>query len=1031
MIKNIKRVGIIFLAVAIICLMVISCCLALNGKFVENISASLDSGKDIQTTVDFVLQSGNHASKWNDAVTQSANNDGKNVNVVLNSDWIAPTTGNHNFGIGDGFFDGAIYIPQYTTITLDLNGKLINRGLTSVIYGGSVIRVDGTLILKDSKYSSTAVRDAFYNDYTTDLTTKSTGGITGGYSVGGGGILVRGGNLIMNGGKIFDNKASSGGGGILFDSPDTISDEIKVIINDGLIANNIALGNSGDGSAIMVGSKNCKVFMNGGIVHNNSVEDAGAVRISTGYMEMTGGIIAYNNNGGVWLDEATVEINGGIITKNKIGVKVAKSLDVCKFYVGAGTQIYENYNAFESNADECNVYLVKDNYIRVKDKLMENGKATHVGITKDNVSDGKILVNTKDYGGSAGEQQKVNYSFYYDIDSNGFDSYFLSDDEDGNVIFSKVSNEAEITFLDLSWSVYSKSNNNIYGISQEGYAIVPYRTDGYIVEYNGETGGITIGHVFDLIKEPGTYAFICEEVNKPSNYYQRCIMKNCTFMLIIEGEQIAKPTGGNTNTFTYDGNAKQFVPSGYNENEMYIYNNSATTAGTYYAFITPKSPFKWIGGSTELVSYEYVIKPKKVEIPKVAEDKIVYNGNEQTFSFTFDTDLMELTSNKGTNVGEYTAKLSLKDSINYAWTDGSNKPIDIKFRIIHPGLVVKAESSYDYIYLDKDGIRQTYKQNDLIHKLNDDSIYNNCNKYVLGGIKAGTTLSELLTNFNNDSELIVVKDCNGKIIENKELVATGYELILYTDNSKQSVYDTIYLSVLGDLTGDGVINSADVNCIRRIISNEIEFNNIPLEFQLAGLVENKGKITAIDSEVLWNVVTKDFDILNYFTKSESNLTNEYVIWEIEMTENSIFRTSTELNVTAIQNGTVIGGVQVGTTVEDFIDTLVLQGFNRDNITIAKPNFNNASETDIIGTGWFVLYEDKKLSVAVLGDLTGDGMVNSVDYLLLNRILNNDLDEFSEIILMAMLVQNNGGITTADSATIWEHIVCKIDINSYI
>ncbi len=901
--------------------------------------------------------------------------------------------------------------------------------MTSVISGGSVIRVDGTLILKDSKYSSTAVRDAFYNDYTTDLTTKSTGGITGGYSVGGGGILVRGGNLIMNGGKIFDNKASSGGGGILFDSPETLSEEIKIIINDGLIANNIAKGNSADGSAMLVQGENCKLFMNGGIVHNNSVEDAGAVRISTGYMEMTGGIIAYNNNGGVWLDEATVEINGGIITKNKIGVRVAKSLDVCKFYVGAGTQIYENYRAFESNADECNVYLVKDNYIRVKDKLMENGKATHVGITKDNVSEGQILVNTKDYGGSAGEQQKVKYSFYYDDDSDFMYSYLLFDDKDGNVIFQELRNElAEIKFLDLSWSVYAKSNNNIYGISQEGYAIVPYRTDGYCVRYDGGT----IGYNFDLIKEPGTYAFIYEDFDNPSHIYETRIIDNHTFMVIIEGNEVRKPTGGNTNTFTYDGNAKQFVPSGYNENEMYIYNNSATTAGTYYAFITPKSPFKWIGGSTELVSYEYVIKPKKVEIPKVAEDKIVYNGNEQTFSFTFNTDLMELTSNKGTNVGEYTAKLSLKDSRNYAWNDGSNKPIDIKFRIIHPGLVVKVESSYDYIYLDKDGIRQTYKQNNITHKLNDDSIYNNCNKYVLGGIKAGTTLSELLTSFENDSELIVVKNSiNGKVIGNNELLATGYELILYTDSSKQSVYDTIYLSVLGDLTGDGVINSADVNYSRRIASNEIDFSKMPLEFQLAGLVENKGKITAIDSEILWNVVTKGFDILNYFNKSESNFANEYVIWGIEMTENSIFRKSTELNAATIQNGSVIGGVQVGTIVGDFISTLVLQGFNRDNITIAKPNFDNASETDIIGTGWFVLYEDKMLSVAVLGDLTGDGMVNSADYLLLNRILNNDLDEFNEIILMAMLVQNNGGITTADSATIWEHIICKVDINSYI
>ena len=91
-------------------------------------------------------------------------------------------------------------IPTGITVTLDLNGKTLNRGLTECRDLGSVIRVEpgATLTVKDSS-------------------NKNSGVITGGASWNGGGICNHG-TLTIKGGTISGNKALheryGGGGGI-------------------------------------------------------------------------------------------------------------------------------------------------------------------------------------------------------------------------------------------------------------------------------------------------------------------------------------------------------------------------------------------------------------------------------------------------------------------------------------------------------------------------------------------------------------------------------------------------------------------------------------------------------------------------------------------------------------------------------------------------------------------------------------------------------------------------------------------------
>ena len=141
MIKNIKRVGIIFLAVAIVCLMAIGCLVSTNVIVVggtkkdsltnlENKEVVADSEFD-ENDYDFKLSGTCEAmaTEWDKAVKQSKANGGTQVKVLMKGNWTAKDTTmvldgkeTETTAFGDdinAFKDGAIYIAEGVNILLD------------------------------------------------------------------------------------------------------------------------------------------------------------------------------------------------------------------------------------------------------------------------------------------------------------------------------------------------------------------------------------------------------------------------------------------------------------------------------------------------------------------------------------------------------------------------------------------------------------------------------------------------------------------------------------------------------------------------------------------------------------------------------------------------------------------------------------------------------------------------------------------------------------------------------------------------
>ena len=223
-------------------------------------------------------------------------------------------------------------------ITLDLNGKTIDRGLSTAaaVSDGSVIKIEGgTLTIKDSSATNLDGTDG-------------TGTITGGNTRGsGGGIHITRysignvpGSLILVSGKIWQNNADgSNGGGVYIDSDcaftmeggsidgNTVSSSSNYgggvfvygtfTMENGIITKNSS--EQGNGGGVNIGSNGTFTMIDGTISDNDAGTTGGGVNLGASGATMTleGGTISGNtatvNGGGVGVSVGTFTMNGGTI----------------------------------------------------------------------------------------------------------------------------------------------------------------------------------------------------------------------------------------------------------------------------------------------------------------------------------------------------------------------------------------------------------------------------------------------------------------------------------------------------------------------------------------------------------------------------------------------------------------------------------------------------------------------------------------------------------------------------------------------
>ncbi len=1041
MAKAIKRVGVMLLAVAIICLMAIGVLLGatsaksksdnlldLNNKIVNAVPPTADETIILNGTT-----CANQATLWNNAITKAKT--GKHIKVVLEQDWLAVIGTVNSFGTGVGFDNYRLYVPQNTTITLDLNGHIIDRRLVNNVAYGAVMYVEGVLNLMDSnKYESLIFSDAYYNDLeNTNIYQLAkdlgVGRISGGYAGAGGGIYSENtGILNMYGGMICDNIGVSSGAGIAFVGKDS-----QINIYNGIITQNKTTSGVGGGihyngnkSLNIYGGFICNNYAqtSGGGIHINGTTIAGTSETTKPTMNLYEGFLLYNHandDGGAAnvTGEATLNMYGGEVSYND-----ATSLNhSCGgAFCILGSSKFNMYGGRITN-NTCDSHgggvHLQGNYVcTIKNGIITENKSNK--IQNANSGGGIMVYQTGIFNIGAGAQIYNNYETDY------LNNVSLYEEQKIDILEDLVKSEKS-TYIGVTM-------RNLTGL--------------FTNDYNyGTINTLHANKIF--FSDKSEYKVVLSSSGEAE------LVEGIVDASIIDWEwegEISGTTELTHITLPYYSDKAYKISGNVNDNKLILKNKNGESKKVFE--IKEKGSYAfYVDGDYQNPTFMVTIEEKTLITSP--DDKIktfLYNGSSHTYlPEGFDSSIMEIKNNVATNVGVHTAKIILKNKQECVWREtGNYRDLEYKYVVLPPGIKAKELSGYEYLFKDNtdEGVyRKMYIEKEYWHLLNDSVVNQTVGnaRYVLGNIPQNTNIESFINNLENDKTLLKIYNSKGEKVFNgvlndankNILIATGFKVELYENSTATQPYDEIYLSVLGDVVADGVINTLDITYINRIAKGEIALSELSLEQQLAAMVDNKGKVTSTDGKILLNVIGGNTQTNSYF-ESNANITNDYMLWDlsIDSVTGKTYRVGTELTATSLANNAIIGNIAPKTKASEFKAKLSSQlGVDIRLIAIYKANGVVASDDDYVGTGCYFNYNSKTIYLSVLGDLTGDGIVNTMDVTCLNRIISGNVklntNEIKDkLTILSASIQNKGNLTTADSETLMNYIGGNADMTKY-
>lgn len=209
---------------------------------------------------------------------------------------------------------------------------------------------------------------------------------------------------------------------------------------------------------------------------------------------------------------------------------------------------------------------------------------------------------------------------------------------------------------------------------------------------------------------------------------------------VINKNVVSIPSASQTR-YVYNGNKQTYSLT---QNSAYLLSGHIqTNAGVYSVAVTLKDPAnnEWSDGSVEIKNYEFIIYKQVIEIPENDTTEYIYSGSEQTYFIAQNVNYV-IVGNTQVNVGNYTVSVSLIDSDNFEWSDGSITTKTYTFKINKQKIEIPIADPTVYRYT---GAVQTYT---LVQNVN----------YTIMGNQQTTVGSYVVTVMLNDTNNFEWKD---------------------------------------------------------------------------------------------------------------------------------------------------------------------------------------------------------------------------------------------------------------------------------